>query len=269
MRLQELFAVKELQSVFERDSLISTRPMTFYVETPSEIRSIFDSISYSKAASVIRMFYHVFTEEIFHNALHIYLSKKSSNVDGVAAPIDFYSALQQAIEPTTMNVTGIFQSWETQSGYPMVYVERSYNDHRIRFKQVRFTNDDVEENIVIFPRRFWHIPITYTSKLRPNNSTVPQFWLSESYDEGTIIDLRPSHYFIVNTNQIGYFRVMYDNANWMLIAQELNSGDFDEISPNTRAMLIDDAATFVNCGILEMQIFLELISYLKNEVSLF
>lgn len=48
MRMEELFAVETLQSVMVRDANPSIRPMTFYVETPSQIQSIFDSVAYSK-----------------------------------------------------------------------------------------------------------------------------------------------------------------------------------------------------------------------------
>ena len=59
---------------------------------------------------------------------------------------------------------------------------------------------------------------------------------------------------------------MYDVVNWIAIAKELNEGNFKDISPNTRAMLIDDAGKFIEMDLLDMNIFLDIINYLQHEV---
>lgn len=89
-------------------------------------------------------------------------------------------------------------------------------------------------------------------------------------ESSTIINLsniRPSDYLIVNVNQAGYYRVMYDKANWILIAKYLNSEQFIDFSPNTRAMLINDAGTFFYKKSLDLEIFLTIIGYLKEETD--
>lgn len=90
------------------------------------------------------MFFHTLGEETFHRGLQIYLSKSTSNPSGIAMPQHLYQALQQAIdddEDRTLledyQFKTIFESWEYNPGYPIVYVERSYNDYRIKFTQVR------------------------------------------------------------------------------------------------------------------------------------
>jgi aminopeptidase N len=93
------------------------------------------------AASVIRMFFHSLSEKTFHKGLKIYLSKSTSNPEGVATPEHLYDALQLAADedaalPQGYKIDELFGSWEKQAGYPIVYVERSYNNHRVRFTQV-------------------------------------------------------------------------------------------------------------------------------------
>lgn len=89
------------------------------------------------------MFFHSLSEQTFHKGLKIYLSKSTSNPEGVALPEHLYEALQQAADeddialPDNYKIHELFHSWETQAGYPIVYVERSYNNHKIRFTQVR------------------------------------------------------------------------------------------------------------------------------------
>lgn len=115
----------------------------------------------------------------------------------------------------------------------------------------------------------WHIPITYASKMNVSNgSDKPRFWLHERQQEITLNELSSTSYFIVNYQQVGYYRVQYDETNWMLIANELSAGNFSElIPPNSRAMILDDASVFFEMGILKLKILLEIIKYLENDVS--
>lgn len=48
MRMEELFAVEAAQSILYRDSSLTTRPMTWYEETPRAVAGLFDGIAYSK-----------------------------------------------------------------------------------------------------------------------------------------------------------------------------------------------------------------------------
>lgn len=74
--LPKQFVVEQLQVVLGADSLESTRPMSHPVNTPDEISSVFDSISYNKGASVIRMIEHIIGSDNFKAAVKDYLRVK-------------------------------------------------------------------------------------------------------------------------------------------------------------------------------------------------
>lgn len=74
--LEAQFVVEQLHSAFEADSSASTHAMTHDVWSPTQIRGIFDSISYAKAASVIRMIEKVLGRRPFYEALGNYLKKR-------------------------------------------------------------------------------------------------------------------------------------------------------------------------------------------------
>lgn len=59
----------------EKDSDLSTHSISFPVSKPSDIRRMFDPISYSKGAAVIRMMQHFLGEEAFKSGLQEYLQK--------------------------------------------------------------------------------------------------------------------------------------------------------------------------------------------------
>jgi aminopeptidase N len=47
-RLKEQFVARPLQNALVADALLTSHPMTQYVDSPTSIRSIFDAISYNK-----------------------------------------------------------------------------------------------------------------------------------------------------------------------------------------------------------------------------
>jgi len=72
--MEELFVVEAFQSSLAYDQT-PRHPITTSVKTPEEIENIFDTISYSKAASVLRMLKYLVTEELFKLSLQDYLKK--------------------------------------------------------------------------------------------------------------------------------------------------------------------------------------------------
>lgn len=90
------------------------------------------------------MFYHSFTALTFTEGLKIYLSDAASNPLGDTDSRQLYDAWQRAVDNynngtvlgSGYKVAELFGNWEQQEGYPILYVERSYHDHRVRFTQV-------------------------------------------------------------------------------------------------------------------------------------
>ena len=72
----EQFVVHELQSVFGLDALESSHEISTKVGHPDQINEIFDRISYSKGASIIRMMDHFLTTDVFKRGLTNYLNAK-------------------------------------------------------------------------------------------------------------------------------------------------------------------------------------------------
>lgn len=58
------------------DARVNTRAMTTDAVTPAEISALFDDIAYDKSASVIRMFENAIGENLFKEALNLYIATK-------------------------------------------------------------------------------------------------------------------------------------------------------------------------------------------------
>jgi len=54
-RLEEQFVVRALQNALAADALLTSHPMTQSVDSPSSVRSIFNTITYDKGNYVIRL----------------------------------------------------------------------------------------------------------------------------------------------------------------------------------------------------------------------
>ncbi|KAF2343745.1 Peptidase M1 membrane alanine aminopeptidase N-terminal, partial [Trinorchestia longiramus] len=70
----DTFVITELQVVFAMDCLESSHPVSIAAEYPNDIFQLFDDISYSKGASIIRMMNHFLTEGTFRSGLTNYLN---------------------------------------------------------------------------------------------------------------------------------------------------------------------------------------------------
>lgn len=57
----------------------------------------------------------------------------------------------------------------------------------------------------------------------------------------------------------------YDAKNWLLLSNTLNSLDYQKIHLLNRAQIMDDALNLAFSGVIEYEIALQLVSYLKQE----
>jgi aminopeptidase N len=75
MKLLQQFVVNDMQAVMRVDALETSHPISIQVKHPDEIAEIFDSISYSKGATIIRMMDHFLKTDTFRRGLTNYLNK--------------------------------------------------------------------------------------------------------------------------------------------------------------------------------------------------
>lgn len=71
-RMDDIFVIEQHQSALAYDHR-PRHPITASVNTPDEIENIFDTITYNKGASVLRMLKHTLNDDIFRKSLMLYL----------------------------------------------------------------------------------------------------------------------------------------------------------------------------------------------------
>lgn len=88
----EYFTVNELQKAMEKDSDRSSHAISFPVSRTSDIRRMFDPISYSKGATLVNMMQHFLGELAFKDGVQDYLKKFAF---GNADQDDLWEAMTQ------------------------------------------------------------------------------------------------------------------------------------------------------------------------------
>lgn len=175
------------------DSLKNTHPIDVKVNSTSEIREIFDAISYDKGGCVLRMLEHYVGESNFQKGLKQYLADfKYKNAEGS----DLWDAIGKI---SKMPVRAMVSTWLTQPGFPIVEVEKQ--NLTLHFKQRRYMlESDKKSNSGL-----WHIPLS----VRLKDQLFQKLFTKKSMS----IKLQKDTFGVVaNFGRKGFYRVKYDKS---------------------------------------------------------
>ncbi|XP_042727279.1 glutamyl aminopeptidase [Lagopus leucura] len=251
-QMLEQVLIDDVLPVMEDDSLLSSHPIVVDVSTPAEITSVFDGISYSKGASILRMLQDWITPELFQKGCQEYL--KNYHFQN-AKTQDFWEALENA---SNKPVSEVMDTWTRQMGYPVL--EMGSNSVLI---QKRFLLDPSAD--ASYPPSDlgykWNIPV----KWGLGNSTNYTFY-NVSDSAGITITSPDSAFLNINPDHIGFYRVNYDSQNWNELTNLLVS-NHETFSVADRAGILDDAFSLARAGLVNYSVPLELTKYLVNETD--
>ncbi|KAH8311143.1 hypothetical protein KR044_004566 [Drosophila immigrans] len=258
----QIFHVSDYNSALINDAFITAVPMTYYVQTPSQISGRYNTFSYAKPACVLYMFKNALTDAVFRNGLNKYLTKHQFNSTD---EWDLFASLQESANelghklPESMDK--IFSSWSHQEGYPLLTVQRNYETGTFTVSQSRFMNDrvNVYENT-------WYVPINYavSSNFDYRNTSASHYLLNVKDTAVTDVKIAKDDWLLLNKQTTGYYRVLYDVDNYRLIAKGLVE-ETHKFHPRNRAQFVLDAYRFVDSERLDHSILLQIMAYLKNE----
>jgi len=190
--LWDQFIEDAMNSAMGLDALKTTHPIDVTVNSPVEIREIFDVISYDKGGCVLRMLENYVGETNFRAGLKKYLSSfKYGNAQGQ----DLWDAIGKA---SKMPVSDMVNSWLKQPGFPQV--EITQNDNSLLLKQSRFLMESTPKT----QKGLWHIPITYG--LGKETKTI---LLTK---KSTTVKTPAGPGFVANLGRTGFYRVKYDDG---------------------------------------------------------
>ncbi|XP_023669966.2 aminopeptidase N-like [Paramormyrops kingsleyae] len=259
--INDLIVLYDVHKALAFDSLASSHPLSSKAESinkPEEISQMFNTISYSKGAAVLRMLSAFLTESVFVKGLRTYLSEFAFK-NTIAS--DLWNHLQRAVDQSPnitipRKVTEIMDRWVLQMGYPVVNI----NTHTGAVSQQHFLLDP--DSKVDRPSEFkykWFVPVQWMDSSR----VVKTFWLLKATDTHKAMKINTG-WVLANVHMSGYFRVNYDTDNWeQLLTQLINNHKV--IPPINRAQILDDAFNLARAKILSTTLAMRLTKYLSKE----
>jgi len=239
------------------DGLKNSHPIEQEVKDPAEVSQLFDAISYSKGASVIRMLEQFLSPETFREGLRQYIS---ANQYQNARTEDLWAALENVSQQP---VTSIMGTWTGQMGYPMLRVAAQSGSvgRELVLSQERFLYDrnpeEAPEDTV------WQIPVGLAQggaaqTISPAISIV----MSERQSRIPLPGPGTDQWFKVNPLQTGFFRVNYSPEDWERLLPVISSL---ELPATDRLGLQNDAYALSRAGILPVSQFLTVAAVYQNE----
>ncbi|XP_043371287.1 endoplasmic reticulum aminopeptidase 2-like isoform X3 [Dermochelys coriacea] len=245
-----------------RDSLNSSHPISNPAETPTQIKEMFDTVSYDKGACILKMLQDFLSEVVFQKGIIHYLKKYSyrnaknddlwNSMANTCSESDFSSGNFCYIASRPLSSTfshmgklteieEMMNTWTLQKGIPLVLVKCKGNTLRLR--QERFLKGVFEEDpewANLQSRYFWHIPLTYITS---SSNTVHRHIFKTKTDtlelEGEVAWVK------FNVDMNGYYIVHYEGNGWDNIIKLLDQ-NHTLFSHKDRVNLIHNAFQLVS-----------------------
>ncbi|XP_035507669.1 aminopeptidase N-like [Morone saxatilis] len=260
--IKDQIILSDVHKVFAVDALASSHPLSRReeeVNNPAEISEMFNTISYSKGAAVLRMLSEFLTEPVFAKGLSSYLNTFAFNN---TVYTDLWDHLQKAVENTPgmhipHTVHNIMNHWTLQMGFPVVTIDTRTGS----ITQKHFLLDP--DSVVDRPSQFnytWFVPI----KWMKTGVEQQQYWLLQKTDINSQMRVSGENWVLANTNVSGYFRVNYDLDNWDRLLSLLST-NHQALSIINRAQIIDDTFNLARAKIINTTLALRTTKYLSKE----
>ncbi len=186
------FVEDAMNAAMGLDSLKNTHPIDVKVNSTSEIREIFDAISYDKGGCVLRMLEHYVGETNFQKGLKRYLADfKYKNAEGQ----DLWDAIGKI---SKMPVRAMVSTWLKQPGFPVVEIEKQ--DSTLHLKQRRYMMESDKKS-----NGLWSIPLSIGLKDELFQKLFTKKSMSVKLPKNNIG-------FVANFGRKGFYRVKYDEG---------------------------------------------------------
>lgn len=255
LKMEEQFVGKTLQKALARDGQKTSHPIQVTVNNPDQVNEIFDTISYDKGASIIRMLRDFLGKDKFTEGITAYLNQYKY---GNARTKDLWTALSKK---SSIDVNTVMNTWTQQMGYPVISVSKQGS--KFVLTQERFLEDGSVPDYKSSPFGYkWYVPFRYRL-----------VYTDRSYDDGLVslnmtgAEITPSkevRYIKGNYGMFGFYRVNYEESMWQSIKQQLDE-DHMVFSEVDRAGLLDDVFVLARAGLVKHTVALDLSKYLMKE----
>ncbi|KAJ7905297.1 leucyl aminopeptidase [Mycena olivaceomarginata] len=246
------FISDHLQSALALDAKLSSHPIEVECPDANHINQIFDALSYSKAASVLRMLCDYVGEEKFLKGVSLYLK---NNLYGNTVTNDLFEGISSA---TGFDTVRIMDNWIKQQGFPVVTVTENANGIHVRQDRFLETGQvDPKENETI-----WNVPLSILTTAPNGQVKTDKSAILEEREKDITLDTRRP--FKLNAGTVGVYRVLYTPERLAKIAAEA-SKENSIFSLDDRMGILYDVNALSKAGLAKLSDTLTVIDLWSNE----
>jgi aminopeptidase N len=241
-----LEAVLTREGAMSRDAVATTHPVVQHVETVEQASQAFDSITYAKGESVIRMLEAYVGADTWQKGVQAYIKahKYSNTVSD-----DLWKEIDAAAGKP---VSTVAHDFTLQPGIPLVRVESvscANGSTTLKLSQGEFTRDRPEKKSLA-----WHVPVIAKTVGGASSST-----LLDGTGTLTVAGCTPV---LVNAGQTGYYRTLYAPAQIKAL-----QGAFAKLDPIDQLGLTADVWALGMAGLQPSSDVLDLIKVVPLDAS--
>ena len=234
----ELDAVDERESAMARDAVATTHPVVQHIATVEQASQAFDSITYSKGESVIRMLEAYVGADAWRDGVRLYMQQHAY---GNTTSDDLWRAVEQASGKPIM---AIAHDFTLQPGVPLIEVASAVcrdGDTTLELQQGEFSKDRPDKKPLA-----WQVPVI---------AQIPGHDAARTLVTGGHASLKVPGCgaVVVNAGQTGYYRTLYAPAQRAALA-----GDFARLAPIDQLGLLGDTWALGMAGRLPASSWLDL-----------
>ncbi len=235
------FVLSEQSYALKEDALLSTHPIEVEVKHSHEISEIFDGISYSKGASILRMISGYIGADNFRDALRIYLKKHSY---GNTSSEDLWAAFDKV---SNKNISALVKAWTQDKGYPVITITDAKKG--LELSQKRFTLQKNED------KTLWQVPVQALidhdkqSGMILANKAISHLHIENNYK-----------FIKLNPNEQSFYITNYPIKYLALLVSAMQN---KQIGSNDRLALIRNLYLLAISGYVQTDVYLEVV----NQIS--
>jgi puromycin-sensitive aminopeptidase len=235
------------------DALLSTHPIAAPVSNPVEALEMFDDITYAKGASILRMLEEYVSEDVFRNGIRLYMRKfQFAN----ATTEELWEAIAVSSKKP---ISKVMEAWVHQPGYPLVEVTSDKPDGLLVSQKRFLTNQAKRDNFAMVTP--WAIPLGYRLDLSMSRQQSSQSHFLLDSNQAIMPADQVDEPYLCNTGAVGFFRVLYPEANLVKLAAIKNQS----LTSLERYALLTDRFAFCFAGIVPAKDFLPFLESFSSE----
>jgi aminopeptidase N len=239
-----LRALGSKEAAMRVDARAGTHPIIQPIVDVLQANEAFDTITYSKGQSVIRMLENYVGEDAFRAGVRAYIK---AHAYGNTVTDDLWAELDKT-SPTS--ISGVAHDFTLQSGVPLI--RAAATSHGIRLTQEEAAADETGDG-----PKVWQVPVVEKSL-----SGKGEWRGIVSREKPADIALAKGAVPIVNAGQAGYFRTQYDKRLSARLAEH-----FLALTPADQLGLLADARALGYSGTQPMANLLALTSRARSAMN--